>query len=69
MNLLFWLAIPVHVPCFDCKHFVPMPNLEHGKCAIFLKYVDIVRSDETKCGKEGKFFTHVNKKKEYKDFK
>lgn len=44
-------------------------TLEHGKCAIFLKYVDIVRSDETKCGKEGKFFTSKSKTKEYKDYK
>jgi hypothetical protein len=30
---------------------------EHAKCTKFLKYADIARKDESKCGKEAKFFT------------
>lgn len=56
MNLFLGLL----VSCFDCKHFVPMPKdntYEHAKCTKFLKYADIARKDESKCGKEAKFFT------------
>jgi hypothetical protein len=61
MNLFLWSL----VPCFDCKHFVAMPKdntFEHAKCLYFLKYADIARKDETKCGKEGKFFILKDKK-------
>jgi hypothetical protein len=35
---------------------------EHGKCAKFLRYADISRKDETKCGKKAKSFEPKDKK-------
>jgi len=64
MNLLLWFM----VPCFECKHFVPVPKdftYEHGQCSKFLKYADIARKDETKCGKDAKGFM-VKESKESK---
>ena len=70
MNLFVLLL----APCFQCKHFIRMPKdntFEHGRCDKFLKYADIARNDESKCGKSGKFFVskykEKNKSNEIKD--
>lgn len=51
---------------------MPKDNtFEHGRCDKFLKYADIARNDESKCGKSGKFFVskykEKNKSNEIKD--
>jgi len=63
MNLFILLLLP----CLQCKHFIPMPKdstYEHAQCAKFLRYADIARKDETKCGKSGKFFNPKSKEKD-----
>jgi hypothetical protein len=47
---------------------MPRDNtLEHGRCRHFLRYADIARKDETKCGKGGKYFyPNPQKEHEYK---
>jgi hypothetical protein len=62
MNLLFLFA----VPCFECKHFIPKPKdntYELAQCDKFLRYVDIARNDENKCGKSGKWFVSKDTEK------
>jgi hypothetical protein len=66
MNLLFLFT----VPCFECKHFIPMPKdntYEHAKCDKFLKYADIARKDEGKCGASGKYFVSKDEPQKIKD--
>lgn len=63
MNLFLYIL----VTCFDCKHFIPMPKdstYEHAKCDKFFKYADIARNDESKCGKQGKYFVSKDKIKD-----
>jgi hypothetical protein len=36
---------------------------EHARCDKFLKYADIARKDEAKCGKQGKYFVSKEREK------
>jgi hypothetical protein len=61
MNLFVLLLLP----CLQCKHFKTIPKdntYEHAQCDKFLKYADIARKDESKCGASGKFFVSKEKK-------